>query len=164
MEHRPATPVAQEQYAEAIAHLTQQVDAVRAQPSVSEDKKNAAEDIVDAVHLKHSAVLEQLGQQRGSSDKNDKQDIEKAKDESEKPHASDRPARTAEPSGQPGTRVAPQPTKTAARVARGGRPVGTAVSHTGPTRTGSGQEGSTITLESPAGVADEETHRRHRTK
>ena len=112
-QHRLATPVAQHQYAEAIAHLTKQVDAVRAQPSVSEDKKNAAEDIIDAVHLKHSAVLEQLGQQQGQNDDKDKQDIENAKDESEKLHASDRPARTAEPSSQPeGTRT-PQPTRTA---------------------------------------------------
>ncbi len=151
VEHRPATPVAQEQYAEAIAHLTQQVDAVRAQPSVSEDKKNAAEDIVDAVHLKHSAVLEQLGQQRGSSDKNDKQDIEKAKDESEKLHASDRPARTAEPSGQPERTRTPQPTKTASpsrspEATRTGQPSRTPE----PTRTGSGQEGErTITPAPP---------------
>lgn len=113
VEHRPATPVAQQQYAEAIAHLTKQVDAVRAQPSVSEDKKNAAEDIVDAVHLTHSAVLEQLGQQQGQNDDKDKQDIENAKDESEKLHASDRPARTAEPSSQPEGARTPQPTRTA---------------------------------------------------
>ena len=111
--HRPATSVAQRQYAEAIAELTKQVDAVRAQPSVSENKKNAAEDIIDAVHLKHSAVLEQLGQRQGQNDDKDKQDIENAKDESEKLHASDRPARTAEPSGQPEGARTPQPTRTA---------------------------------------------------
>ena len=111
--HRPATSTAQRQYAEAIAELKKQVDAVRAQPSVSEDKKNAAEDIIDAVHLKHSAVLEQLGQQQGQTDDKDKQDIENAKDESDKLHASDRPARTAEPSSQPEGARTPQPTRTA---------------------------------------------------
>ena len=110
--HRPATSTAQRQYAEAIAELKKQVDAVRAQPSVSEDKKNAAEDIIDAVHLKHSAVLEQLGQQQGQNDQTDKQDIENAKDESDKLHASDRPARTAEPSSQPEGARTPQPTRT----------------------------------------------------
>ena len=110
--HRRATPVAQQLYAEAIAALRKQVDAVRAQPSVSEDKRNAAEDIIDAVHLKHSAVLTELRQQQDQTDETDKQDIENAKDESEKLHASDRPARTAEPSGQPEGARTPQPTRT----------------------------------------------------
>ena len=111
--HRPATSAAQRQYAEAIAELKKQVDAVRAQPSVSEDKRNAAEDIIDAVHLNHSAVLEHLGQQQGQADDKDKQDIENAIDESDKLHASDRPVRTAEPSGQPEGARTPQPTRTA---------------------------------------------------
>ncbi len=108
--HRPATSVAQRQYAEAIAELTKQVDAVRSQPRVSEDKKNAAEDIIDAVHLRHSAVLEQLGHQ-GQNDETDRQDIENAKDESDKLHVSDRPARTAEPSSQPEGARTPPPTR-----------------------------------------------------
>ena len=111
VERRPATPIAQQQYAEAIAQLTKQVDAVRGQPSVSEDRKNAAEDIVDAVHLKHSAALEQLARQQGNRGDADTQDIERAKDESEKLHASDRPARTAEPSGEPERPTPPKPAK-----------------------------------------------------
>lgn len=114
-DHRSkATPLAQEAYADAIATLTQRVDALRAAPSVSQEQKNAAEDIVDAVHLQHSAVLEQL---RRRSD--DQRDVQRAKEASDQLHASDRPARTAEPSdtpepsGQPDGNDTPRPTRTA---------------------------------------------------
>lgn len=111
--HRATTtPIAQAEYAQAVATLTKQVDAVRAEPTASEDKRTAAEDIVDAAHLKHSAVLEQLDQQVTSSD-DEQRDIDRAKDESEKLHASGRPARTAEPTDQPERTRTPQPTKTA---------------------------------------------------
>jgi hypothetical protein len=109
--HASAKPIAQAEYAEAIAHLTKQANEVRSQANVSDDKKNAAEDIVDAVHLKHTAVLEQLGQQ-GSDE--DKQDVEQAKDESSKLHASGKPARTAEPSDKPEHTQTSQPTRSGA--------------------------------------------------
>ena len=150
--HRPATSVAQRQYAEAIAELTKQVDAVRAQPSASADKKNAAEDIIDAVHLNHSAVLEQLAQQ-GTGD--EQRDIEQAKDESEKLHASGRPARTAEPSDQPEPTRTPQPTKTVGPSHTPDPPDGPEATRTpqpsrSPEVTGDGHEGQrTITPAPP---------------
>lgn len=112
VQHRRTTPIARREYAEAVTKLTQHVDELRARPGTSEDKKNAAEDIVDAVHLKHSAVLKDLVVEQGNSDDQDKQDIEAAKDESEKLHASDRPARTGEPVIDPERTRTPQPTRT----------------------------------------------------
>jgi hypothetical protein len=129
------TQLAQNEYADAVTKLTNQVDEVRSQPSASEDKKTAAEDIIDAVHLKHSAVLDQLKQQ-GNNTNDDNQNIDKAKDESEKLHASGKPARTAGPSDQPERTRTPQPTKTATPArspesTRTGRPTQTPE----PTRT-----------------------------
>lgn len=107
-DHRSrATPLAQQAYADAVATLTQKVDALRAAPNVSQDKKNAAEDIVDAVHLQHIAVLDQL---RRTSD--DQKDVQRATDASDKLHASDRPARTAEPSDTPEPSGQPDETHT----------------------------------------------------
>jgi hypothetical protein len=106
---RPTVVVAQREYASAVAQLTQKVDDLRSQKGVSDDRKNAAEDLVDDVHLKHSAVLRELKNQ-GSVD--DQEDIDRAKDESDKLHASDRPARTADPSTQPERARTPQPTRT----------------------------------------------------
>jgi hypothetical protein len=106
---RPAVVVAQREYASAVAKLTQKVDDLRGQTGVSDDRKNAAEDLVDDIHLKHSAVLQELKNQ-GAAD--DQGDIDQAKDESDKLHASDRPARTADPSTQPERARTPQPTRT----------------------------------------------------
>jgi hypothetical protein len=106
---RPAVVVAQREYASAVAQLTRKVDDLRSQKGVSDDRKNAAEDLVDDVHLKHSAVLQELKNQ-GSAD--DQGDIDQAKDESDKLHASDRPARTADPSTQPERARTQQPTRT----------------------------------------------------
>lgn len=116
-----STPLAQQAYAAAIETLTTQVDAVRAAPGTSPDKQAAVADLVDAVHLRHTAVLEQL--RRAT---NDAQDVDRATDESDKLHVSDRPARTpdapdrsgqpertapVDPSDEPDPSRTPQPTR-----------------------------------------------------
>ncbi|MEP7004212.1 MAG: DUF5667 domain-containing protein [Chloroflexota bacterium] len=107
------TPIARAEYAHAIAALTKLVDAVRAEPTASEDKRTAAEDVVDAAHLKHRAVLEQLAERVKNGDDDEQRDIDEAKGESEKLHASDKPARSAEPTDTSERTRTPQPTKTA---------------------------------------------------
>ena len=108
-----AAPTATDEYAIAVARFTAAVDALRGKPGASADKRTAAEDVVDAAHLKHEAVLDEL-RQRAPSDSQD--GLERAKLEADKLHASDRPARTPEPPGSPErsdpTR-SPQPTRTA---------------------------------------------------
>src|SRR5258708_4761312 len=113
--HPEKAKLAQTEYASAVKKLTTAVDAVRSQPNVSEDKKTAAEDVVDAAHRKHVEVLAELKKKVGSSTENAdvENEIDNATDESEKLHASDRPARSPQPSSRPDRSRSPQPTRTA---------------------------------------------------
>lgn len=110
-----AAPTATDEYAIAVARFTAAVDALRGTPGASEDTRTAAEDVVDAAHLKHEEVLDEL-QRSAPSDSQD--GLERAMLEADKLHASDRPARTPEPP-QPAERRdptrSPQPTRTAPR-------------------------------------------------
>lgn len=108
-----ATPIAQREYAEAVAKLTTALARVRGQHGVSEDKKNAVDDIVDAVRTKHTTVLQELEQHRGAADDAEQQDIERAKEASDKLRPSERPERSPEQSEQPERSRTPQPTRTA---------------------------------------------------
>jgi hypothetical protein len=87
-------PVAEDEYAAAVQTLTAAVDALRGDPATSEDTRTQAEDVVDAAHAKHEAVLDELA---GSVSPSEREDVERAKDQSDNLHASDRPARTATP-------------------------------------------------------------------
>lgn len=139
-----AAPVATDEYAAAVARLTAAVDALRGQPTTSADKKTAVEDVVDAAHAKHEAVFDELEK---TAPADAQEGVERAKQEAEKLHASDRPARTPEPP-EPSERSdrtqSPQPARTAppARTAeptraseqpRGGEPTRTTPPPT-PTR------------------------------
>ena len=107
---RPNTaPAAEDAYATAVKKLTVAVEAVRGQPNVSEDRKTAAEDVVDVVHQKHEAVLDDL---KNKVDPSQRLNVERAKQETDKLHPSGRPARTAEPTNAPEGTRSPQPTKT----------------------------------------------------
>jgi hypothetical protein len=107
-------PVAEVEYASAVKTLTAAVDAIRSQPNVSEDKKNAAEDVVEAAHQKHSEVIDQLKQTVDPSRRPETDDeIDRAKDESNKLHPSDRPAKRPGTSERPDGTRSPQPAKTA---------------------------------------------------
>lgn len=107
---RPASaPVATQQYAGAVARLTSAIDALRGRPDTSADKRALAEDVVDAAHLKHEAVLDEL---RKSAPESAQDGLERARQEADKLHASGKPARTPEPSDQPEETRSPQPTKT----------------------------------------------------
>ena len=126
-----SAPVATREYAAAVARFTAAVDALRGKPDSSTDKRIAAEDVVDAAHLKHEAVLDEL--ERSAPD-SAQQGLERARQEADKLHASGRPTRTPEPSEQPDETHTPQPTKTPSRTpepARTGRPTETPE----PTRT-----------------------------
>jgi hypothetical protein len=104
---------AETEYATAVKKLTSAVDAVRSQPNISDDKKTAAEDVVDAAFQKHGEVLNDLEKQVASPSQRAEveQEIERARTESDKLHASDRPARTPEPSAQPERSRSPQPSR-----------------------------------------------------
>jgi hypothetical protein len=104
-----SAPAAEEAYAKAVKTLTVAVEAVRTQPNVSEDNKNAAEDVVDAAHQKHEAVLEDL---KNTVSPSQQVEIERAKDESDKLLPSGRPARSAGPSNAPERTRTSQPTRT----------------------------------------------------
>ena len=112
--HPEKAKLARTEYAAAVKRLTTAVDAIRSQPNVSEDTKIAAEDVVDAAHRKHGAVIADLQKKIGPSSEDDvENEIDNAMGESEKLHPSDRPARTAEPSDRPDRSPSPQPTRTA---------------------------------------------------
>ena len=106
-----AAPTATKEYAAAVARLTAAVDLLRGSPGTSADKRAAAQDIVDAAHRKHEAVLDELQKTAPASAQDG---LERARDEADKLHASDRPARTTEPSERPEATRTPQPTRTAA--------------------------------------------------
>jgi hypothetical protein len=106
-----SAPAAEQAYATAVKTLTVAVEAVRDQPNVSQDKKTAAEDVVDAAHQKHEAVLDDL---KNKVSPPQQPEVDRAKQESDKLHPSGRPARTLEPSNAPERTRTPQPTKTVA--------------------------------------------------
>ena len=105
-----SAPAAEEAYATAVKTLTGAVETVRTQPNVSEAKKTAAEDVVDAAHQKHAAVLDDL---KNTVSPAEQPDVERALLESDKLHPSGRPARTPGPTNAPERTRAPQPTRTA---------------------------------------------------
>ena len=108
---RPASaPTATDAYAAAVERFTSAVDALRGKPGTSADKQSAAEDVVDAAHDKHEAVLDELEKTAPASAQDG---LERAKHEADKLHASDRPARTNEPTDQPDNTRSPQPARTA---------------------------------------------------
>jgi hypothetical protein len=95
-----SAPAAEEAYATAVKALTAAVDAVRSQPNVTDEKKSAAEDVVDNAHEKHEAVLDDLQRKLSPAEP---PEIERAKQETDKLHASGgtrtlQPARTTTPS------------------------------------------------------------------
>jgi uncharacterized protein DUF5667 len=104
-----AVPTATDEYAAAVARFTAAVDALRGKPDASTDKRIEAEDVVDAAHEKHEAVLDDLEK---SAPDGSKGDVERAKREADKLHPSDRPARTPEPSDDPDQDQSPQPART----------------------------------------------------
>lgn len=107
-------PVAETEYATAVKTLTNAVDVIRSQPNVSEDKKNDAEDVVDAAHQKHLEILDQLKKRVAPSKRAEVDDeIDRAKNESEKLRASDRPAVAPGASNRPARTRSPQPARTA---------------------------------------------------
>lgn len=105
---RPAAaPTATEEYAAAVTRFTAAVDALRGRADTSEDKRTEVEDVVDAAHQKHEAVIDALEK---TAPEAAQKGLERAKQEADKLHASDRPARTPEPAERTRT---PQPTRTA---------------------------------------------------
>jgi hypothetical protein len=107
--HSAAAPLANDEYARAVARFTAAVDALRAKPDSSADKRSAAQDVVDAAHLKHEAILDELLK---SAPAEAQDGLERAKGEADKLHASDRPARTPEPEDGTDPTRSPQPTRT----------------------------------------------------
>lgn len=108
-----SAPTATASYAAAVARFTAAVDAVRGTPGASEDTRTLAADIVDAAHEKHEAVIEALEQ---TAPAKAQPGLERAKEEADKLHPSDRPARTPDPldpSERPQPPRTPQPTRTA---------------------------------------------------
>ncbi|HEY8808052.1 MAG TPA: DUF5667 domain-containing protein [Candidatus Limnocylindria bacterium] len=108
-----AAPTATDEYAAAVERFTVAVDALRGQPGTSEDKKIAAEDVVDAAYQKHEAVIEQLERTAPAAARDG---LERAKQQADKLHAAGRPARTPEPKDAPAGTRTPQPTRTTAPV------------------------------------------------
>lgn len=105
-----AAPTATDAYAIAVSRFTAAVDALRGKPGASADKRTAAEDVVDAAHLRHEAVLDEL-QQSAPAESQD--GLERAKLEADKLHASGRPVRTPEPAEHRDPTRSPQPTRSA---------------------------------------------------
>ncbi len=105
-----AASTASDEYAAAVARFTAAVDALRGKPDASQDKRTLAQDVVDAAHAKHEAVLDELektapaGAQEG---------LDRAKQEADKLHPSDRPAGPLDPANGTDPARTPQPTRTA---------------------------------------------------
>jgi hypothetical protein len=106
-----AAPTATDEYAAAVARFTAAVDALRGKPGASEEKRTAAEDVVDAAHEKHEAVLDALETDTPGA----AEGLERAKQEADKLHASDRPVPTPAPADRPDRTRSPQPTRTSPR-------------------------------------------------
>jgi Domain of unknown function (DUF5667) len=103
-----AAPTATDAYAAAVQRFTDAVDALQGKPGTSVDKQTAADDVVDAAHAKHEAVLDELEKTAPASAQ---QGLERARQEADKLHPSGRPARTLEPTDTP------EPTKSSDRTA-----------------------------------------------
>jgi hypothetical protein len=129
---RPAAaPTATDEYAAAVARFTAAVDALRGKPGASIDTQTAAEDVVDAAHDKHEAVLDELQKTAPAAAQDG---LDRARKEADKLHPSDRPARLRDGEDQKdgeGDRSAtPQPARTvtpsrATEAPRGGEPTRT---------------------------------------
>jgi hypothetical protein len=104
-----SAPAAEEAYATAVRTLTVAVEAVRSQPNVTDDKKSAAEDVVDNAHEKHEAVLDDLQRKLAPAEQ---PEIERAKQETDKLHPSGRPVRTVGPAIAPAHNRTLQPART----------------------------------------------------
>jgi hypothetical protein len=119
-----AAPTATDAYAAAIQRFTDALAALQGKPGTSADKQTAADDVVDAAHLRHEAVLDELEK---TAPESAQQGLERAREEADKLHASGRPARTPEPNdtAEP-THAARTPTPTrAVEPSRGSLPTGT---------------------------------------
>ena len=125
-----AAPTATDAYAAAVHRFTDALDALTGKPGTSADKQTAADDVVDAAHAKHEAVLDELEK---TAPESAQQGLERARQEADKLHPSGRPARPLEPTDTPEpndtaepTRAARTPTPTrAAEPTRGSSPTGT---------------------------------------
>lgn len=105
-----AAPTATDAYAAAVQRFTDALDALTGKPGTSADKQTAAEDVVDATHLKHEAVLDEL---QKTAPESAQQGLERAREEADKLHPSGRPARTFEPKDTPEPNETPEPTRAA---------------------------------------------------
>ena len=98
---------ATDEYAAAVARFTAAVDALRGKPDTSADKRTEAADVVDAAHAKHEAVLDDLEKSAPAAAQDG---LDRAIQEADKLHPSDRPAsgpdhgRTPPPARTPPTR------------------------------------------------------------
>jgi hypothetical protein len=128
---RPAAaPTATDAYAAAVRRFTDALDALQGKPGTSADTQTEADDVVDAAHAKHEAVLDELEK---TAPEAAQQGLERAREEADKLHPSGRPARTLEPKDSPEpndtaepTRAARTPTPTrAAEPSRASSPTGT---------------------------------------
>jgi hypothetical protein len=103
-----AAPTATDAYAAAVQRFTEALDALRGKPGTSADKQTAADDVVDAAHLKQEAVLDELEK---TAPESAQQGLERARKEADKLHASGRPARTLEPKDTPEPNETPEPAR-----------------------------------------------------
>ena len=98
---------ATDEYAAAVARFTAAVDALRGKPDTSEDKRTEAAAVVDAAHDKHEAVLDELEKSAPAAAQDG---LDRAVQEADKLHPSDRPAsgpdhgRTPQPARTPPAR------------------------------------------------------------
>ena len=103
-----AAPIATDADAAAIQRFTEALAALQRTPGTSADKQTAADDVVDAAHAKHEAVLDELEKTAPASAQ---QGLERAREEADKLHPFGRPARTSEPSDTPQASDTPEPTR-----------------------------------------------------
>lgn len=108
---RPAAaPTATDAYAAAIQRFTEALDALQGTPGTSADKESAADDVVDAAHAKHEAVLDEL---QKTAPESAQQGLQRAREEADKLHPSGRPARTRDPQDTPQPDETAEPTRAA---------------------------------------------------
>jgi hypothetical protein len=105
-----AAAAASDEYAAAVARFTAAVDALRGKPDASEDKRTLAQDVVDAAHAKHEALLDELAK---TAPAEAQEGLDRAKLEADKLHPSDRPAGPLDPANGTDPARTPQPTRTA---------------------------------------------------
>jgi len=126
---RPAAaPTATDAYAAAVQRFTDALDALQSQPGTSADKQTAADEVVDAAHAKHEAVLDEL---QKTAPESAQQGLERAKQEADKLHTSGRPTNDTPEPASPATRTeSPAHPTDQPR----GEPTRTATPHPTPTR------------------------------